>query len=136
MHKWLNAVLIFCILPFLSFHFEDGAGELVRTRGWLSATGVAEQLGCNVFGLHAFAKFCNGLEVSVASTRKANVADCFSVTRELNCRCACTFCLKCFFHRKIVVVIVCDAYHFVITDSDPGGRLLYIVIPASVPESP
>jgi len=112
-HKWLNAVLIFCILPFLSFHLEDGAGELVCARGWLSATGVAEQLGCNVFGLHAFAKFCNGLEVSVASTRKADVADNVSIARELNRRCACTFCLKCLFHSKPVVVIcnVCASRH-------------------------
>ena len=51
----------------LRFFPEDGAGELVGARSRLPATGVAQELCRDIFGAHAFAELCDGLQVPVAS---------------------------------------------------------------------
>ena len=90
---------------------EDGAGELVGARSRLPATGVAQELCCDIFGAHAFAEFRNRFQVAVASACKADVSDFVSVARELNRRCANALGLESLFHNKLVAglfVVILD----------------------------
>ena len=95
----------------LSFFPEDGAGELVGARSRLPATGVAQEFCRDVFGAHAFAELCDGLQVPVASARKADVPDFVSIARELNRRRANALGLESLFHNKLVAglfVVILD----------------------------
>ena len=87
----------------LRFFPEDGAGELVGARSRLPAAGVAQELCRNIFGAHAFAELCDGLQVPVASARKADVPDFVSVARKLDRRRANASGLESLFHTCLVV---------------------------------
>ena len=87
----------------LRFFPEDGAGELVGARSRLPATGVAQELCRDILGAHAFAELCDGLQVPVASARKADVPDFVSIARELDCRRANASSLERLFHTCLVV---------------------------------
>ena len=91
----------------LRFFPEDGAGELVGARSRLPATGVAQELCRDILGAHAFAEFCDGLQVPVASARKADVSDFVSVACKLDrCR-ANASSLESLFHTCLGVEGVC-----------------------------
>ena len=87
----------------LRFFPEDGAGELVGARSRLPAAGVAQELCRNIFGAHAFAELCDGLQVPVASARKADIPDFVSVARKLDCRRANASSLESLFHTCLGV---------------------------------
>ena len=87
----------------LRFFPEDGTGELVGARSRLPAAGVAHEFCRDIFGAHAFAELCDGLQVSVASARKADVSDFVSVARKLDRRRANASSLECLFHTCLGV---------------------------------
>jgi len=82
---------------------EYGAGELVGARCGLPAAGVAQELCRNIFGAHAFAELCDGLQVPVASARKADVAYLVAIACELDGRSANAFSLESLFHTCLGV---------------------------------
>ena len=91
----------------LCFAAEDRSCQLVGARGWLATAGVAEQFCCDVFGGHSFAELGDGLEVAVAASGKANVADFVSVAGELDGSGAHALGLECFFHVNSCLANVC-----------------------------
>ena len=90
----------------LRFATENSFSKLIRTRCRLATACVTEQFSSNVFGGHAFTKLCNGLEVSVAATRKTNIADFVAIAGELNRRSARTFSLENFVHLITYLTVV------------------------------
>ena len=87
----------------LRFFPKDGAGELVCAGGRLPAAGVAQELCRDIFGAHTFAELRDGLQVPVASARKADVSDFVAIARKLDCCRANASGLESLFHTCLVV---------------------------------
>jgi hypothetical protein len=75
---------------------------LICTRGRLTATSITKQLRGNIFGGHPLAKFGNSLEVPVAATGKADVADFVAIAGELDCGGTCAPGPENFFHKNLL----------------------------------
>ena len=90
----------------LRFATKNSPCQLVCTRSRLATAGVAKQFRSNIFGSHPLTKFGNSLEVPVAATGKADVADFVAIAGELDCGGTCAPGFERFFHENTCLMIL------------------------------